>query len=68
MAKTNRILRVGETISWTFDDDEKESTETRGKTFKAKISMVDKKEENYGVYASYGQDLIPFDDATLLKS
>lgn len=32
----------------------------------AKISYVNKKNKAYGVYSEYGQDYIPFDQATLI--
>lgn len=62
------IAEVGDTISWTFDDAPTESEMFRGKTFSAEVAMVDVEERHYGVYAEYGQDLIPFDHATIQRT
>jgi hypothetical protein len=62
------IAEIGDTISWTFDDTPTESEMFRGKTFSAKVAMVDVEERHYGVYADYGQDLIPFDHATIQRT
>lgn len=35
----------------------------RNKTFSANVVIINERERTYGVYAEYGQDLIPFDKA-----
>ncbi len=57
------ILKVGDKIKWDFKKDHPCELYA-GKTYEAKIAMVDEDEKCYGVYAEYGQDLIPFDQAT----
>ena len=32
------------------------------------LHLVDEKEKHYGVYCDYGQDLIPFENAKIIKS
>ncbi len=61
-----RILKEGDTIQWDFKGDIY-SGSLKNKTFTAKIVMVNEKEKYYGVYAEYGQDLIPFNSATLIR-
>ena len=62
------IAEIGDKIKWTFDDSPTESEMFRGKTFEAEVAMVDVEERHYGVYADYGQDLIPFDHATIVST
>ena len=62
------IAGIGDTISWTFDDTSTVSEMFRGKTFSAEVAMVDVEGKHYGVYADYGQDLIPFDHATIQRT
>ena len=52
-----KIKKIGEEISWYLDSKTKN---IESGIYTAKISIVNIKEEEYGVYASYGQDLIPF--------
>lgn len=59
-----KIYKVNQVIKWTFRNDV--ASFLANKTFKARIAMVNKKEKCYGIYADYGQDLIPFKDATLI--
>lgn len=59
------IGRVGQIIEWNFNDDD--THPLSGKIYKAKIAMVDDREGLYGVYASYGQDYIPFEKAKIIK-
>ena len=59
-------IREGDTIKWTFSKDDHK--QFAGKTFKAEVAMVDYKNKQYGVYAEYGQDLIPFKKATRVRS
>lgn len=59
-----KIYKVNQVIKWTFRNDV--ASPLANKTFKAMIAMVNKKERYYGVYAEYGQDLIPFENATLI--
>lgn len=53
------IFKQGDKIKWSFGADSPEHL--RNKTFTANVSIVNEKERNYGVYAEYGQDLIPFE-------
>ena len=39
----------------------------RGNTFKAEVVVINYKDEEYGVYAEYGQDHIPFKDCKIIK-
>ena len=57
----------GDTISWTFPNTPEEPEDFRGKTFTAQVAKVFTEEQCYGVYAEYGQDLIPFDKATIIQ-
>jgi len=59
-----KIYKIDQVIKWTFGSDYPDFL--ANKTFKSKIAMVDKKNKCYGVYAEYGQDLIPFENATLI--
>ena len=59
-----KTYKVNQIIKWTFGNDYADNL--ANKTFKAKIEMVDKKRKHYVVYAEYGQDLIPFENATLI--
>ena len=59
-----KIYKVNQVIKWTFRNDV--ASHFANKTFKDRIAMVDKKQRHYGVYAEYGQDLIPFENATLI--
>lgn len=59
------IAKIGDKISWVFDNTKNTVSHLRGKKFNANVAMVDYPERVYGVYAEYGQDLIPFDDATI---
>jgi hypothetical protein len=61
------IGKIGDTIEWDLKDDRfkdypKRLTEN---VHTAEIVMVDLEEKEYGVYAEYGQDLIPFDKCKL---
>lgn len=62
------IAEIGDTISWEFDNTVNVAEYLRGKTFSAEVAMVDVEERHYGVYADYGQDLIPFDHATIQRT
>lgn len=62
------IAEIGDTVSWTFDDKTTDSEMFRGKTFSAEVAMVDVEERHYGVYANYGQDLIPFEHAEIVST
>ena len=61
------ILKVGDTIEWTLPDSEF-SRKLGKRTFQAEIAGVCLEDGDYGVYCEYGIDLIPFGDATLVKS
>ena len=62
-----RILKQGDTIMWSFADNEKHVGQLKGKAFKAQIAHVDMEERVYCVHASYGQDKIPFLAAKLVS-
>lgn len=51
----------GDTIQWTNTV----NGPLKG-IFKAKVAMVDNHNRQYGVYCEYGQDLIPFENATII--
>lgn len=55
--------RLGDTISWTYP--EIKGHPESGRKQIGKVYLVDEEEEHYGVYASYGQDLIGFNYATI---
>lgn len=61
------IGEVGDIISWKFDDTDNVPEYLKNTEWSADIAMVDEKERHYGVYATYGQDLIDFDKCTLRK-
>lgn len=60
------IANTGDLIIWTFDNTPEISEKFRGKSFSAKVAIIDFKEKHYGVYAEYGQDLIDFESATII--
>lgn len=62
-----RQIKVGDTIEWSFDDSEDVPDFLRNNSFKAKVLSVDKKNKEYNVYAEYGPDKIPFDEAKLIN-
>lgn len=64
-----KVAKHGDVIQWEMDPRDYDwCMEYYGKTtFTAKIAMVDLKNKDYGVYTEYGQDLIPFDQATIIK-
>ena len=59
----NKIAKKGDIIQWDFKDHEMK--DIFPETYTAEVLIVCK--DCYGVYASYGQDYIPFDKATILK-
>ena len=59
----SELAKEGDIIKWSFDKEH--GTFLAGKTFTAKVAMVSFTDNVYGVYAEYGQDLIPFSDATI---
>ena len=64
-----KVAKYGDVIQWEMDSrDHDWCVEYYGKTtFAAEVAMVDLKNKDYGVYAEYGQDLIPFSQATIIK-
>lgn len=56
-----KIAEMGQLIEWTIDWSETETS----KQCVAEVCMVDKDENDYCVCATYGQDRIPFDSATI---
>ena len=63
-----KVARYGDTIQWEMSPSNHNwCLEYYGKIiFTAEVAMVDLKNEAYGVYAEYGQDLIPFNQATII--
>ena len=61
------LPKVGDTISWSFDHDSCLDECFRGNTFEAIVQSINYEEQYIDVYAEYGQDKIPFKDATLIK-
>jgi hypothetical protein len=61
---TEKIAKIGDTIKWTMPDN---CGILSGKVFESEVAMVDSEEQHYGVYAEYGQDLIPFDSAVIIE-
>ena len=55
-----KIAKVGDCIQWTMPDN---CGRLSNKVYESEVVMVDLKEQHYGVYAEYGQDLIPFESA-----
>ncbi len=53
---------VGDTIEWTLDSN---CGHLSNKTCQAEVACVT--DTDYGVYADYGQDYIPFEDAKIIK-
>ena len=56
-----KIARKGDMIRW--------KVENCGKIngiYEAEVAMVDIENEEYGVYCEYGNDLIPFENATII--
>ena len=62
------IANIGDKIEWRFKDSDQYPKYIRGKTFQADVSIVCHLESCYGVYCEYGQDLIPFDKARIIKN
>jgi hypothetical protein len=60
-----KIAQVGDTIRWSFEEDHP-FLKVKGQTFEAEVVLVTK--DSYGVYADYGQDYIPFEDADIIKT
>lgn len=72
MSNEIEIAKVGDTIEWSFGLNENVMLDLRGRTFQAEVAIVIQQEgytfdKCYGVYAEYGQDYIPFSDATIIK-
>ena len=63
----NKIAKQGDTISWSFGSSVDIPDFLRDNTFEAKVSVVNNESKEYGVYAEYGQDFIPFSEATVVK-
>ena len=63
------ILKVGDVIEWNFKDKRFKNYPDflKDKIFTAKISIIDYENNCYGVYASYGQDYIYFDECKKIK-
>ena len=61
------LANMGDTIEWIFDNKKDTPSYLRGNTFKAEVVVINYKDEEYGVYAEYGQDHIPFKDCKIIK-
>ncbi len=57
------IAKRGDTIEWTIKDPNPLFTGTH----QAEVATVWEEKKEYGVYATYGPDIIPFKDATIIK-
>ena len=57
---------VGDIIRWSFDNSQYEDSRYKGKTFSAKVAVIT--DEDYGVYAPYGQDYIAHNKATVINT
>ena len=62
------IASIGQKIQWSFDDSEDHLECFRNNTFEAFVQAVNHKTKEYGVYAEYGQDYIPFNEATIINT
>jgi hypothetical protein len=58
------ILKVGDIIEWNLGG--WVLSNLKG-NHRAKIAMVDMDKKRYGVFADYGQDMIPFDECVKIK-
>jgi len=63
---SKEIAKHGDTIEWSFPEDDRDKR-FAGKTFRAKVAMVNRRDREYGVYAEHGMDLIPFDEAKIIE-
>jgi len=61
------ILKVGDVIQWSFDDDRSHPKMCRGRIFQSEIAHVDLEDKVYCVYCMYGQDKIPFNQAKFIR-
>jgi UDP-N-acetylglucosamine pyrophosphorylase len=57
-----QVLKEGDVISWEL---EKNHGWIKKGIYSAKIAIVDLNGKQYGVWASYGQDFIPFEDVII---
>lgn len=62
--KVKEIAKVGDKIRWTMHDN---CGVLSGNIYESVVVMVDLEEKHYGVYAEYGQDLIPFESAVIIE-
>jgi len=63
-----KIANLDDTIEWTFEDSDYYPDYLRGNTFEAKVQKVDYEKKEYGVYAEYGIDYIPFGNCKIIKT
>ena len=61
--------KQGDVVEWDFkgDDYSHLPDHLRGMTFKGNVAVVFEKQRVYGVYASYGQDYIRFDQCKVIE-
>lgn len=59
----NKRAKVGDTIEWTLNND---CGILSGKTYQAEVGTIT--DEDYGVFAEYGPDYIPFADAKIIEN
>lgn len=60
-----KIAKEGQIIEWSFEEHRWDVI--AGKTFRSEVRYVNMEEKYYGVYAEYGQDLIPFDQCKIIE-
>lgn len=64
MCEKLEVLKQGDIIKWELSG---HAAVVYGKYHSSKIVMINTEDNVYGVYADYGQDLIPFDECELAK-
>lgn len=62
--KQPQKIQIGDKIEYTIDN--KNTPQLHGKTFRVKVASID--ENNCYVYAPYGQDIVPIEQAKLVGS
>ena len=60
------IAKIGDTIEWSFPANYGNEN-FDGKTFSAEVVGISDDEKDYYVYASYGQDIIPVEQAKIIN-
>jgi len=60
------IAEVGDKIQWSFGNEEDIPEFLKNKTFVSEVIFINEKDKHYGVFTSYGQDLINFDKCKII--